>query len=173
MTKEPEPSTEFSRPVAVAGLAKPTELRIRAEPAERAALARRFGLLAIDRLEAAVRLAPVAAGIRLEASLSAAVVQECVVTLESVPAELDEDFAIVYGEAAAEDALLECGLGEDDDFEPLAGGEIDVGEAVAQQLSLALDPYPRAAGAALPGTGDAPAEVEHPFAALAKLKNIR
>jgi uncharacterized metal-binding protein YceD (DUF177 family) len=114
-----------------------------------------------------------AAGIRLEASLAAAVVQECVVTLEPVPAELSEDFTIIYGAPAAEDELLERGLAEDGDFEPLAGAEIDIGEAVAQQLSLALDPYPRAPGASLPADEDAPAVVEHPFAALAKLKNIR
>ena len=38
-------------------------------------------------------------------------------------------------------------LAWDDDVEPLEGVELDVGEIFAQQLALALDPYPRAADA--------------------------
>jgi hypothetical protein len=36
----------------------------------------------------------------------------------------------------------------DDELEPLVGDRIDVGESFAEELGLALDPYPRAAGAA-------------------------
>jgi hypothetical protein len=57
----------------------------------------------------------------------------------------------------------------------LIDGEIDLGEAVAQQLAVALDPYPRAPGAAWPqaDTGDADIAAEpvrRPFAALDALK---
>jgi len=49
---------------------------------------------------------------------------------------------VLYGEAeAARDIVLD---GESDPVEPLEGGRIDIGEAVAQQLSLSLDPFPRA-----------------------------
>ncbi len=61
--------------------------------------------------------------------------------------------------------------------EPVGPGGIDLGEAVAQQLALALEPYPRAPGAALPEepcarTGGARA-AEGPFAALESLKRGR
>ena len=48
--------------------------------------------------------------------------------------------------------------------EPFDGSAIDIGEAAAQQLALALDPYPRAAGASLAGSADAadPAGEEPP-----------
>jgi uncharacterized metal-binding protein YceD (DUF177 family) len=36
-----------------------------------------------------------------------------------------------------------------DEVEPVIGGAIDLGEALAEELGLALDPYPRAAGATL------------------------
>ena len=58
-----------------------------------------------------------------------------------------------------------------------AGGSVDVGEAVAETLSLALDPYPRApeADAALSEAGvksEAQAKAESsPFAGLAGLKD--
>jgi uncharacterized metal-binding protein YceD (DUF177 family) len=56
------------------------------------------------------------------------------------------------------------------------GGLVDLGEAVAEQLSLALDPYPRTEGAVLPEpeVEAAPEEPEptrpNPFGKLAKLR---
>ena len=40
-------------------------------------------------------------------------------------------------------------LADEQEVEPVIGGAIDIGEAFAEELGLALDPYPRAAGAAL------------------------
>jgi uncharacterized metal-binding protein YceD (DUF177 family) len=160
---------EFSRIVDLARL--PAHETIEASAEERAALARRLGLPRLDRLVAEVRLARLAdEAVRLEARLEAEVVQECVVTLEPVPARLAEDFVIVYAAHVDEAAVVEVA---DDavDVEPLEGGSLDIGEAVAQQLALTLDPYPHAPGAALPDaalTGDDAAP--HPFAALARLK---
>ena len=61
--------------------------------------------------------------------------------------------------------------GDAEPVEPLDDGMIDIGEAVAQQLSLALDPFPRAPGAVLDEETDLSdgSPRESPFAALAKL----
>lgn len=159
---------EFSRPVDTARLSRDESVHdIAAMPAERAALAQRFDLVSLDSLEARVRLRRAAGGfIRLTAEFSAEVVQSCIVTLEPVPSRVDEIFTLLYGTVEEEgDVALD---GEADIVEPLEDGTIDLGEAVAQQLSLALDPYPRA-----PGAVDAPSPVgpeqnlsESPFAAL-------
>jgi hypothetical protein len=53
---------------------------------------------------------------------------------------------------------------------PSENGVVDLGEAVAEQLALALDPYPRAPGAAMPEETDDAAAERHPMAALAKLR---
>lgn len=153
---------EFPRPIAASRLTGPEDHRIEATEAERAALSRRFGLLALDRFVAEVRLEPFGRGVRLEATLDADVVQECVVSLEPVASRVRERFTLVYGEAPANP--------EEDDtvVEPLEGDTIDIGEAVAQQLSLALDPYPRAPGAALDPRWAGEGTVESPFSALAK-----
>jgi hypothetical protein len=60
-------------------------------------------------------------------------------------------------------------LSEDEPaLEPLTGDAIDIGEAVAQELSLALPEFPRQPDAAIEDT--APAEaIEGPFTALASL----
>jgi uncharacterized metal-binding protein YceD (DUF177 family) len=164
--------SEFARPVDVANLAPGvTHRTIAATAAERAALARRFSLLALDRLEAAVRLEPLAGGlIRLTAELSADVVQACVVTLEPVASRIEEAFTLLYGAAAAAGEVTLSG--EAELVEPLAGGTLDVGEAVAQQLSLAIDPFPRAPGVEPPAP--APETMPNsPFAGLAKWKRKR
>ncbi len=158
-------ASEFSRPVEVSRLPEGgMEMVIAATPAECAALARRFSLLALDRLEAALRLEWVAGRVlRLEATLSADVVQACVVTLEPVGSAIEDRFVLLYGPAAETGNVM---LREDEEvLEPIVDGRIDLGEAVAQQLSLAIDPFPRAPGAtaqADPGEG-----ITSPFAALA------
>jgi uncharacterized metal-binding protein YceD (DUF177 family) len=146
---------------------------ITANAAERAALARRFDLVALHGLTAEVRLSQGAAGTRLAASLAAEVEQLCGVTLEPFRSRIEDEFTLIYRQDAPEDELLDA-LAED--YEVLADSEIDIGEAVAQQLSLSLDPFPRAPGAEIPAFAVDPpdetvAEVPpaSPFAALAKL----
>ena len=151
-----------------------------ASETECAALAARFGLVALTRLEATVRLRRARAGryVEVEAALTAAVVQSCVVTLDPVPAAIDEHFALLFGpigdDAAGSDAP---DAGNDlivdlDAPEPLDGDDMDIGELIAQQLSLALDPYPRGAeaeaAAAETAGGGAPEPAENPFAVLLK-----
>jgi uncharacterized metal-binding protein YceD (DUF177 family) len=163
--------SEFSRPIDIAKLPPGETIQeIAATAGERAALARRFSLLALDRLEARVGLQRLAGGlVRLGAELYADVVQECVVTLEPVASRIEDSFTLLYGasaEAAGEITLN----GEAELVEPLAGSSIDIGEAVAQQLSLALDPFPRAPGVEAPAPPAADGKPESPFAALAQWK---
>jgi uncharacterized metal-binding protein YceD (DUF177 family) len=145
---EPAGIAEFSRPVAADAIGPQRQVReISADAEERRQLARRFGLLSLDRLEATVELRRHAGDvIRLTGRLAADVVQSCVVSLAPVPAHIEADFETSYSAAAAESPEVDLDpLGEDAP-EPLVGGGIDLGEAVAQQLAVALDPYPRAPG---------------------------
>ena len=92
---------EFFRPVTLDRPASgETVFEIAAESGERAALAERFALPALERLEARVRLARLGGGlVRLNAELSADVVQECVVSLEKLPSRVTEEaFTLLYGE---------------------------------------------------------------------------
>jgi len=130
-------SIEFNRPVDVVRLGPDgASYDIAASAEERAALARRFDLLALDHLSAQVTLKPVAGGFyRLAATLEAALTQACVATLEPVTSRVEETFSLLYGALEAQkEVLLD---GESETVEPLEGGMIDIGEAVAQQLSLA------------------------------------
>jgi uncharacterized metal-binding protein YceD (DUF177 family) len=163
---------EFSKPIDVMRLpAGGGTYALAASAEERAALAVRFALLSLDRLEAEVQLEPAAGGFyRLSARLSADLTQACVVTLEPVASHIEESFSLLYGTPDDQDEVLLDG--DSETIEPLEGGIVDIGEAVAQQLSLALDPFPRAPGAALAEEADLSDQnpPESPFAALAKLR---
>ena len=158
---------EFSRPLPL-GLVGPEGRRevLEADEAERAALARRFGIPEVQHLRAELRLRPEPDGaVRAEGRLAAAVVQLCVVTLEPVPQRVEEAVAL---------RLLPAGLEPSDEPDDAAdeiatrNGVADLGEAVAEQLALALDPYPRAPDAVMPA--EAHDSGGHPLAALAKLR---
>lgn len=170
-----EPEFEFSRPFALADLGDgEAAMEIAANSGERAALARRFGLVALVTLTATVRLRRVGNGVvALDARCVAEVVQSCVVTLEPVAARLDEAWSISFAppaSAARDDVTV--APAEEDEPEALCGDTIDVGEVVAAHVGLALDPYPRRPGAVFDappteGSDDSPAA--SPFAALRDL----
>ena len=160
---------EFRRLVLLGRLGpEPFRQHIAACETERAALARRFDLISLDRLEAEVELARETAGtILLSATFTAEFAQECTVTLDPVTGSASERFQLRYGPPEAE---AEAPAGDDDPaFEPLDGEAIDIGEAVAQEFSLCLPPFPRSPDAEIEfgESGDAD---DGPFAALAKLR---
>lgn len=140
---------EFARPIpldTIGSAAKP--FTVTATPGECAALAARFGLEQIDRLEAAVTLTHDQAGYRATGTVDADIVQTCAATFVPVPASVTEPFTIRFVEDPTDGDADEIELDADDcDTMSVDGQSIDVGEAVAQTLALALDPFPRAAGA--------------------------
>jgi uncharacterized metal-binding protein YceD (DUF177 family) len=140
---------EFSRPVRLDTLGEqPRIMAIAAEPEERAALARRFGLLGLDRLEAELALARNGEDVTVHGTLQAEVVQACVASGAPVPASLAAPFDILFRpQPEAGQAGEEIELGESElDVVFYDKAEIDVGEAVAETLALSLDPYPRSPG---------------------------
>ena len=159
---------EFSRPVPLTRIGfEPFRQVIAANDAERAALAKRFALLSLDRLAATVELVRERGGtILLTAQFSAEFAQECVVSLEPVAGGVNASFTLRYGPPNAEP---ESESDDDPAFEPLAGDTIDIGEAVAQEFSLSLPPFPRAPGVAIDELPPEP-QGESPFAALARTK---
>ena len=141
--------------------------------AEREALAARYGIVTLDALQAQLTVrSDVAGEIVVEGHLQADVVQECVVTLEPVDETIATSFDQRYTLTSTKPvADLMIGPEDSEPPEPLIGDSIDLGELVAEFLSLALNPYPRAPDA------DAQAEQYRPeapsggpFAALAKLR---
>jgi uncharacterized metal-binding protein YceD (DUF177 family) len=145
MTAHPQGSlAEFSRPVAVLRLGtEAMTYRINATGEECAALARRFDLVSLEHFAAEVTLSRHGGEVRLAAEIVADVVQLCCLTLEPFASNLIDRSTVLY---RRKPPPADLGVDEED-YEVLVGDEIDIGEAAAQQLSLALDPFPRAPGA--------------------------
>lgn len=166
---------EFSRPVALDSLGGAArQFAFEADEAERAALARRFGLLALDALSVEAQLVRDGREVRATGRVRAHSTQGCVATGAPVPAEVDAPFDLVFQPLVEGRPDEEIELGEAElDIVFYEGGAIDLGEAAAQTLALALDPYPRAADAdeALRAAGVRSEEEAGPFGALASLKD--
>ncbi|MFN3943793.1 MAG: YceD family protein [Allosphingosinicella sp.] len=167
---------EFSRTYRADTLGEaPRRVEIAAEEGERAALAARFRLPAIDSLDAEAAISRHGDVIRAEGRVRAAVTQSCVATGEPVSAAVDEAFRIEFRpqpETARADEEIELSEGEMD-VVFYDGAMIDLGEAVAETLALGLDPFPRSpdAEAALREAGVKSEGEAGPFGALAALRD--
>jgi len=165
---------EFSRPFVIdrLGFGAVTET-LRANPEERVRLAKRMGLVSLDGFAATVRLQrDLNTGfIHVSGRLEGDVVQTCILTLAAFPTHVEDSFETEFSSDAAEigdEITLDM---ENEPPEPIIDGVIDLGELVSQYLSLALDPYPRAPGAALdPSWVETDRQATSPFAALKNLK---
>ena len=180
MPRQHSDSQEFSRFVEADSVGTHRmERRISANPEERAALAKRFELIGIDRLEAVFSLKRAGGGvIHVAGELEADVTQACVVTLAPVPAKVAESFSADFAdEDRRRPAEQDLAFDADDPPEPIRNGHLDLGELTAEQLALALDPYPRAPGAAVPAefspdvdAGEEPDRPINPFSILKKIE---
>jgi uncharacterized metal-binding protein YceD (DUF177 family) len=162
-----------------------TALEIAASEGQRLALAKRFGFLGLPAFSARVTVDRRPGGlVVVEGRLRGKIVQACILSLDPVTQELDEAFRIAFKQGLAEDRDPESGealvSAQVDAPEPLPGNLLDIGEIVAEQLSLAADPYPRRSGVKLedvlpkPRHNGRPGRNEqrrHPFAGLAALRD--
>jgi uncharacterized metal-binding protein YceD (DUF177 family) len=157
---------EFHRPLSLDRIGPHgLDLTVEATPAECGALATRMNLPAVVALSCAFHLiregrdAVLARGV-----LRARITQTCVVSLEDFDAPVEEVFQVWFVPSGEETDDIDP---ESDDEIPFEGNVIDLGEAAAEQLGLALDPYPRMPGMEMPDVEDEPEP--HPFAALRRL----
>lgn len=121
---------------------------IEADERERAALAERFGIVSIEALDARVELELCSKGVRAEGTLQADITQICAVSSEPFPVRIEETISLRFIEAGTaslapsdEDAIDFDVTADDCDEIEHEGESFDLGEAVAQSLGLAIDPY--------------------------------
>lgn len=166
--------SDFAHSVALDRIRDGDRLDLIATDGQKAAIAERLGLLSLDRLEAHAVLSREGQSVKVSGRLKAVLDQACVATGEAVPSHIDEPFELRFvPEPAGGGREEEIELDESDlDTVFHDGSAIDLGGAITDTLALALDPYPRSAGAdaALKEAGVLTEEEASPFAALAALK---
>jgi len=171
------PKPELSRRIRANEISKAgLELTIEADEAERAAIAERLGVQAVNDLRAEIKVKRWRrTGARLIADVTGSMTRRCVVTLEDFEVPIEEHFEVRYADPSDSIAMFPT-EGEmvfdpegEEPPEILERGALDAGEAVVQQLVLGLDPYPRKPGAAFDEVKETP-EKASPFAVLSSLK---
>jgi uncharacterized metal-binding protein YceD (DUF177 family) len=159
-------TAEFTRPVSLSKIAPDGfSVLVRATPEECASVAARMDLPAIQSLACSFTLTAEADGVSIAAHgrLRAEVTRVCVVSAEDFETSVEDEFEIRFVPAGTERDDPDPDL---PDEVPYQSGTIDLGEATAEQLGLALNPYPRMEGAVVPDIEDS--ENLSPFAALAR-----
>lgn len=143
---------EFSFPVDIARVG--STYKLAPDAAQRDAIAKRLKIESVDAFEATLTLkAGRGDHIIVNGKIVADVVQSCVVSLEPVPAHIEETFEVIFSETAS--ALEEFNPHDDSEApEPIENGKIDLGELAVQYLSLSLEPFPRKEGAVFAGYDD-------------------
>ena len=165
-------------------------INIEASQEQRQNLARRFGIVSIENLTAKLHLKQEKPNqfIKITGPFEATITQNCVITAEPVTTTITENLESWYAnpdqivslEKARREKAIKDGeeipmLEEHEDPEPFNEGFIDLGELVAQHLSLSIPPYPRADGAEYDGpildAGEQEPAFDNPFAKLAEWKD--
>ncbi len=177
---------EFSRPIKIdeIGIGDSLHIITASEP-ECAALAVRFELLHLCELRAEISLSRQSGGthntaISARGRVTAHVQQLCIASSEAIADIIDEAVDMVFVPVTAMAIVPETDVeltAEDCDIMEHDGRVVDIGEAVAQSLALAINPYPRsndaeqrlrAAGVKRDDDVVAPSG---PFAALSAIKD--
>ena len=177
MDKTGSPATlPWSVPVAVADIPDSgLHIKIEAPAKTRAELAQLAAVRDLPVVLAEFDLTRHGGKVHVAGQVKAVVGQTCVVSLEPIENEVHEAVDLTFAPPEAGPAKSEPAFDPDEPLavpeppEPLVGGKVDLGAVATEFLVLAIDPYPRKAGAefAPPAaeSGDA-----HPFAALEVLK---
>ncbi|TAK98989.1 MAG: DUF177 domain-containing protein [Rhodospirillaceae bacterium] len=177
----------FSFPVEVLQLpAGGRVYTLRADDQERADVAAELELVAVGRLIATVTLMPATGGgVEARARFEADITQTCVVTLQPLATTVNEEVIRHFTVPRRKAPTVSAGAKAPTDMDtsdgwidpneevpdPIVDGCIDLGAMVVEELSLAIDPYPRAPGASFSDLGVSVSpplpQSSSPFAALA------
>lgn len=173
-------------PVALADIVEAGQhFELVADGEIRTAVGRLAGLRDLPRLAANFDVTRHGAdGLHVAGHVSATVGQNCVVTLEPLTNDIEEEVDLLFmpqqpGDAESdesEDSVQSMQKAPSDvtrgESEPLIDGAIDLGAVATEFLILGLDPYPRKPGAIFEPPQDFNSS-EGPFQVLAKLTKGR
>lgn len=179
MSKPADTSDPWRVPLAVLQIAADGVHReLEADAAARTAMAEAAGLREVLSAHASFQVTPQSGGrFHVAGSVRARVGQTCVVTLDPIENDIDEPIDLVFAPPEQipqlADLVDDDGEGDaetPDPPEPIVNGTIDLGRVATDALFLAIDPYPRKAGAVFDHENTPLDPEDHPFAALKALK---
>jgi uncharacterized metal-binding protein YceD (DUF177 family) len=160
------------------------EVSLEPRPGERGKIAHWLGIEALDSLKAVIQLSRSGADeYAYRGHFEADVVQACVITLAPVRShlsgEISRQFKVLPRASTRRrkslpepppTAIIDLSAADEDGPELLDQPVLDLAAPLLEELSLALDPYPKAPGAAFEVPPEPPAPADNPFAVLEALK---
>jgi uncharacterized metal-binding protein YceD (DUF177 family) len=154
---------------------------LEASAVERQAMADLAGVREVLSAHADLEIVPKSGGrLQVTGHVRAKVGQTCVVTLEPIESEIDEDIDLTFAPEAEARRLADLIEEGEDDKDPsevadppeaIVNGIIDLGRIATDAVFLAIDPYPRKPGVVFEAEVTAPDPEDHPFAALKALQD--
>ncbi|WP_370335816.1 DUF177 domain-containing protein [Parvularcula marina] len=147
----------------------PERRKFTASEADRESLAAFLGMPGVQALSGEATAIRRGKLITVEGHLSATLTRSCVVSLEELTEEIEEDFLETFTDELPNSDLPEEMEADLDAPEPIEGGKLDLGTVLLEQLFLAMDPHPRKEGAE-PQVDPKAGERISPFDVLGKLK---
>jgi len=154
---------------------------LEASAAERQAMAGLAGVRDILAAQAAFDVVPKSGGrLQVTGHVRARIGQTCVVTLDPIESEIDEEIDLTFAPEVEARRLADLIEEGEDDKEPrevadppeaIVNGIIDLGRIATDALFLAIDPYPRKPGVVFETEVTAPDPEDHPFAVLKALQD--
>lgn len=154
--------------------------KLEASAAERQAMAELAGVREVLSAQADLDVVPKSGGrVQVTGLVRARIGQTCVVTLDPIESEIEEDVDLVFAPEAEVRKMADLIEEGQDDAEPpevidppeaIVNGIIDLGRIATDALFLAIDPYPRKEGAVFEAEVAALDPEDHPFAALKVLQ---
>ena len=149
-----------------------------ADQATREAMSEAAGVRELLSARASFDLAPQSGGrVHVKGRVQAKIGQTCVVTLDPIENDIDEEVDLIFAPpeqipelAETADDGGEVAVEMEDPPEPIENGIIDLGRLATDVLYLAIDPYPRKPDAVFEPQVTAADPADHPFAALKELQ---
>ncbi len=164
MSESDKAEPEFSYEIELDDVGKQGKrFKLSANDEERRKIAARLKAISIEKLAGELRITASKTAIRVEGVIEAELTRECVASLEPMGETVSEAFEIDFLREPPEEAIEEDDL---DAPEVHQGATLDLGELLVQQLSLAMDPFPRKEGAQSLAEAYAQPEKVSPFAGL-------
>ena len=170
-------ATPFERPFNLGKLGRAgAEILLTPQETELKRLAHWAGVREVEAFRATIKLNRQAATrFSYDAELEAAIVQDCVVTLQAVRSvlarQIHRDLHLTdrTHAPAGPDVVIDPTSSEDDVREEITSPRYDLAGPLLEELVLAIDPYPRAPGVTFEVPPEPQAARASPFAVLKNL----
>ncbi len=137
---------------------KPKYIYIEASKTDACDLANLFGVIELGDIKANVDIKRNKNTLTVKGSISCYVIQECVISLEPVKNNIEENFEVHFDlneKIYTDDNILSPNI-----IEQLKGDKLNIGKIITEQISLAIPDFPKKENAKFTSYIEAPEAVE-------------